>query len=389
MFIKTRFIKVITVTENQRVLEFKNQELEKVLMPGKYKVWDFKNELDFVTFDINSLYFSEKNAERLYRNNEQLSKHISHWKLDSTEVGLLYVNDLLRGIVAPSEHLYLWKDAGEIRLEKMSIDEDIAIDDKTLFLINRAGANTSSRLIRSERTVAVKPIADLNVAKNHIGLLYVNGQLTKKLEPGQHGFWQFNHTVELKSFDCRTQLLEISGQEILSKDRVSLRINLSASIKVNDAELAARSVDKVDDFVYKTLQLALREAVGTKSLDDILLDKLYVNETVKELVKDRLSDIGISLLSVGVKDIILPGEMKAILNQVVEAQKAAEANVIKRREETSATRSLHNTAKVMENNPTLMRLKELEALEKVAERIDSLTVYGGLDGLMNGVVKIA
>ncbi|MEP2601156.1 MAG: slipin family protein, partial [Paraglaciecola sp.] len=209
------------------------------------------------------------------------------------------------------------------------------------------------------------------------------------LEPGQHGFWQFNHTVELKSFDCRAQLLEISGQEILSKDRVSLRINLSASIKVNDAELAARSVDKVDDFVYKTLQLALREAVGTKSLDDILLDKLYVNETVKELVKDRLSDIGISLLSVGVKDIILPGEMKAILNQVVEAQKAAEANVIKRREETSATRSLHNTAKVMENNPTLMRLKELEALEKVAERIDSLTVYGGLDGLMNGVVKIA
>lgn len=389
MFRKTRFKKVITVTENQRVLVFKNQELEKVLTPSKYKVWDIKNELDFVTFDINSLYFSEKNAERLYRNNEQLSKHISHWKLDSTEVGLLYVNDLLRGIVAPSEHLYLWKDAGEIRLEKMSIDEDIAIDDKTFFLINRAGANSSSRLIRSERTVAVKPIADLNVAKNHIGLLYVNGRLTKRLEPGQHGFWQFNHTVELKSFDCRTQLLEISGQEILSKDRVSLRINLSASIKVIDAELAARSVDKVDDFVYKTLQLALREAVGTKSLDDILLDKLYVNETVKELVKGQLEDIGISLISVGVKDIILPGEMKAILNQVVEAQKAAEANVIKRREETSATRSLHNTAKVMENNPTLMRLKELEALEKVAERIDSLTVYGGLDGLMNGVVKIA
>ena len=153
--------------------------------------------------------------------------------------------------------------------------------------------------------------------------------------------------------------------------------------------LAARSVDKVDDFVYKTLQLALREAVGTKSLDDILIDKLYVNETVKELVVERLTDIGISLLSVGVKDIILPGEMKAILNQVVEAQKAAEANVIKRREETSATRSLLNTAKVIENNPTLMRLKELEALEKVSEKIGSLTVYGGLEGLMNGVVKIA
>ena len=384
MFRKTKL-----VAENQRVLVLKNQKLHSVLTPGKHKIWDIKNELEFVTFDINTLYFSEKNAERLYRNHKELSEHISHWKLDSTEVGMLYVNDLLRAVVAPSENLYLWKDAGEIRLEKVSIDKDIAVDDKSLFLINRAGANTSTRLIRSERTVAVKPIADLNVAKDHVGLLYVNGQLIKRLAPGQHGFWQFNHAIELKSFDCRTQLLEISGQEILSKDRVSLRINLSASIKVHDAELAARSVDKVDDFVYKTLQLALREAVGTKSLDDILLDKLYVNETVKELVVERLSDIGVSLLSVGVKDIILPGEMKAILNQVVEAQKAAEANVIKRREETSATRSLHNTAKVIENNPTLMRLKELEALEKVSEKIGSLTVYGGLEGLMNGVVKIA
>jgi regulator of protease activity HflC (stomatin/prohibitin superfamily) len=384
MFRKTKL-----VAENQRVLVYKNQKLNNVLTPGKHKIWDIKNELEFVTFDINTMYFSEKNAERLYKNNKELREHIAHWKLECTEVGLLYVNDLLRGIVAPSEHLYLWKDTGEIRLEKVSIDENIEVDDKTLFLINRAGANTSTRLIKSERTVAIKPIADLNVAKDHIGLLYVNGQLIKRLASGQHAFWQFNHTVELKTFDCRTQMLEVSGQEILSKDRVSLRINLSASIKVHDAELAARSVDKVDDFVYKTLQLALREAVGTKSLDDILLDKLYVNETVKELIVERLSDIGISLLSVGVKDIILPGEMKAILNQVVEAQKAAEANVIKRREETSATRSLHNTAKVIENNPTLMRLKELEALEKVSEKIGSLTVYGGLEGLMNGVVKIA
>jgi len=381
--------KVAVVAENQRVLVFKNKTFNQILTPGKHKIWDIKNELEFVTFDINTLYFSEKNADRLYRNHSELSEHISHWKLNSTEVGLLYVNDLLRGIVAPSEHLYLWKDAGEIRLEKISIDENITVNDKTLSLIKRAGANTSTRLIRSERTVAIKPIAEVNVAKDHVGLLYVNDQLVKRLASGQHGFWQFNHNIELRTYDCRTQLLEVSGQEILSKDRVSLRINLSASIKVRDAELAAHSVDNVNEYVYKTLQLALREAVGTKSLDDILLDKLYINETVKELVIEQLIDIGVSLLNVGVKDIILPGEMKAILNQVVEAQKAAEANVIKRREETSATRSLHNTAKVMENNPTLMRLKELEALEKVAERIDSLTVYGGLEGLMNGVVKIA
>ena len=389
MMLKNNLIrKTVTVAENQRMLMFKNQQLTDVLLPGKHKMWDLKNELEFIIFDINDLYFSEKNADRLYRNSETLRNHISHWKLSSNQVGLLYVDDLLQGIVAPSEHIYLWQDAGELRLETLSIDDNLAVDEKLLFLINRAGANSASRLIRSSRTVAVKPIADVTVAKEHVGLLYVSGKFIRRLEPGQHAFWQFNHTIEVKVFDCKTQMLEISGQEILSKDRVSLRINLSANIKVLDPELAARSVDKVDDYVYKTLQLALREAVGTKSLDDILLDKLYVNETVKELVSGQLNDIGISLINVGVKDIILPGEMKAILNQVVEAQKAAEANVIKRREETSATRSLHNTAKVMENNPTLMRLKELEALEKVSDKIGNLTVYGGLEGLMNSVVKI-
>jgi regulator of protease activity HflC (stomatin/prohibitin superfamily) len=383
------FRKTINVQENQRVLLLKNTSLHSVLTPGKYKYWDFENAFSFECFDINNLFFSGKNAERLYRTYPVLSEHISHWKLSSVEVGLLFVDDLLRGIVAPSEHVYLWKDTGEIRLEKISIENDIEVDEKIMNLINRAGANSAMRLIKSERTVAVQPIAQLSVAKDHLGLLYVNGQFMKKLLAGEHGFWQFNHKVEIKTFDCRTQLLEVSGQEILSKDRVSLRINLSASIKVKDAELAACSVDNVDEFVYKTLQLALREAVGTKSLDDLLQDKLYVNETVKELVQEQLVAIGVMLLNVGVKDIILPGDMKAILNQVVEAQKAAEANVIKRREETSATRSLHNTAKVMENNPTLMRLKELESLEKVAEKIDSLTVYGGLEGLMNNVVKIA
>ena len=390
MMLKTKLMrKTVTVAENQRVLMMKSQQLTDVLLPGKHKMWDFKNELEFITFDINELFFSEKNADRLFRNSETLRNHISHWKLSSSEVGLLYVDDLLQGIVAPGEHIYVWKDTGELRLDTLSIDDNLSVDEELLFLINRAGANSASRLIRSSRTVAIKPIADVAVAKEHVGLLYVNGKFVRRLQAGQHAFWQFNHTIEVKAFDCRTQMLEISGQEILSKDRVSLRINLSANIKVLDPELAARSVDKVEDYVYKTLQLALREAVGTKSLDDILLDKLYVNETIKQLVSGQLDDIGISLVNVGVKDIILPGEMKAILNQVVEAQKAAEANVIKRREETSATRSLHNTAKVMENNPTLMRLKELEALEKVSDKIGNLTVYGGLEGLMNGVVKIA
>jgi regulator of protease activity HflC (stomatin/prohibitin superfamily) len=105
-------------------------------------------------------------------------------------------------------------------------------------------------------------------------------------------------------------------------------------------------------------------------------------------VRSKLAGYGLELDGAGVKDIVLPGEMKTILAQVVEAQKAAEANVIRRREETAATRSLLNTAKVMEDNPTALRLKELETLERVAERIDKISVFGGLDQVLNGLVKL-
>ncbi len=93
--------------------------------------------------------------------------------------------------------------------------------------------------------------------------------------------------------------------------------------------------------------------------------------------------------SIAIKDIILPGDIREILNQVVTAEKQAQANLIRRREETAATRSLLNTAKLMEDNPLLVRLKELETLEKVADKVDKITVVGGLNSLLERTVTIA
>ena len=127
--------------------------------------------------------------------------------------------------------------------------------------------------------------------------------------------------------------------------------------------------------------------VGAKTLDQLLSDKDSLNQVIADGIRSRVAEYGIAVISVGIRDIILPGDMKTILNQVVEAEKSAEANLIKRREETAATRSLHNTAKMMEDNPTLMRLKELEVLEKVTERIGNINVYSGLEGIMNDLIK--
>ncbi len=162
--------------------------------------------------------------------------------------------------------------------------------------------------------------------------------------------------------------MEVNGQEILTKDRVSLRINLSAMWQITDAATIKRELADAKDYLYRELQLALRTIVSTQTLDELLADKNSLNQQVLAIVAEKAATYGIALKSVGARDIILPGEMKAILTQVVEAQKLAEANLIKRQEETQATRSLHNTAKVMEGNPVLLRLKELEILVRIADR---------------------
>ena len=221
-----------------------------------------------------------------------------------------------------------------------------------------------------------------------MGLLYVDGELTGSLDPGLHAFWTYGPSVRVDVVDLRVKTLEVQGQEILTRDKVSLRINLTATYRFADAERAMSAAKDPLDHLYKEIQFGLRAAVGTRTLDALLEDKSAIDRVVAERVGPRFAEVGIAVDSVGVKDIILPGDMKDLLGKVVEAEKAAQANVIRRREETNATRSLLNTAKVMESNTVALRLKELETLEKVTEKVGNLSVYGGLDGVLNELVRL-
>jgi regulator of protease activity HflC (stomatin/prohibitin superfamily) len=186
-------------------------------------------------------------------------------------------------------------------------------------------------------------------------------------------FWKFNRGIAVALVDLRVRALEVGGQEILTKDKVALRINLTANYQFTDALQAAKAAQDPLDFLYKELQFGLRAAVGTRTLDALLEDKGAVDQEVFADVHDKFAEIGIEVRGIGVKDM---------------AEKAAQANVIRRREETNATRSLLNTAKVMEDNPTALRLKELETLEKVTEKVGNISVYGGLDGVLEQMVRI-
>src|SRR5205823_12355121 len=132
---------------------------------------------------------------------------------------------------------------------------------------------------------------------------------------------------------------------------------------------------------YLDVQLAARDYVAGVTLDQLLEGRDAMTKFLEAQVAPRAQLIGLAVQRIGVKDVVLPGEMKTLLNRVIEAEKEAAANTIMRREETAATRSLANTARVMAEQPVLLRLKELESMKEIASHIHEVRVVVGADGL--------
>jgi regulator of protease activity HflC (stomatin/prohibitin superfamily) len=145
--------------------------------------------------------------------------------------------------------------------------------------------------------------------------------------------------------------------------------------------------DDARQALYREAQLALRAVVGARDLDEFLTAKDAVAQEMEETLRERAMALGLKIVSAGVRDVILPGDMKDLMNKVTEAKKAAEAKVISCREETAAMRSQANTAKLMEGSPTLMRLRELEVLERVATS-GKLNIVLGEKGLADRVINL-
>ena len=372
-------IKKISVRKDQLALLSRNGDYYKVLHAGEHLLpWLNTPEVLLITLDGSEV--PDVLADYLRRfQPDWVERYCVVADLSETEAGALYMDGILLEILPPSTRRLYWRVEDDLTLVRMNTQQ-VQVQTEVM-----------NAVLQPRRKGAVKgrdAILTVQVPAWHVGVLKIDGETQALLPPGLTAYWKINHLVEAEVVDTRLQVLEVSGQEILTKDKVNLRINLAANWRYSDVLLAFSQLTKPIDHLYRELQFALREAVGTRTLDELLEDKQVIDDVVSEQVKSRMLPFGMEIASLGVKDIVLPGDMKNILAQLVEAEKSAQANVIRRREETAATRSLLNTAKVMENNPVALRLKELETLERVAERIDNISVVGGLDQVLHGLVNI-
>lgn len=371
--------KKITIRKGQLGLLAKNGDFYQVLEAGEHRLpWFNTPEVLVVNLDGSEVPEALANYLRRFQP-DWVTRYGLAVDLNDNEAGALYMNEVLQEILPPSTRRMYWRADEALKLVRMDTRQV------------QVPAEVMNAVLQPRRNGAVKgreAILTVQVPAWHAGVLKIDGETQALLPPGLTAYWKVNHLVDAEVVDTRLQVLEVGGQEILTKDKINLRLNLAANWRYRDVLQAFAQLTKPLDHLYRELQFALREAVGTRTLDELLEDKQVIDDVVSAQVKDRMAPYGIDVASLGVKDIVLPGDMKTILSRLVEAEKSAQANVIRRREETAATRSLLNTAKVMENNPVALRLKELETLERVAERIDKISVFGGLDQVLHGLVNI-
>lgn len=247
------------------------------------------------------------------------------------------------------------------------------------------------------------------VPEAFIGLLYEDGMFVRALAPGRHPLGGrfgklFDRSVrQVTLVDMRERSLTIKGQEILTADKVAIRVSLLVYFRVRDAASAAHNVSSYEERIYEDVQLAARRFLASRDLEAILRDRNEISDNVRDSVSGAASSYGVEIVRADVKDLVFPGNLREIMNQVLETERRAEAKLIEARKDADARRiraevenqtalqkleaerqqarisaeaerereqirlqSEIERAQAMSDNPMLLRLRQIEALQEMA-----------------------
>jgi regulator of protease activity HflC (stomatin/prohibitin superfamily) len=368
----------VTVKDGERALVSRNGQLERVLAPGRHRLFDPLNRL---TVELCTVVRTEFSAERYAvvkaARPDLVGDLFEAIETGANEIAIVSLDGRPVHLMTPWQARVYWKVATRVDVERIAVADDPRVSPRHLAMIER-----------NRPTI----VAEAVVENHEAGLLFVEGRLTERLAPGRHAFWVAGRKIEVRRLDLRPQAVEITAQEMLTRDRIALRVTLTAFRRIVDPERVVATVPDLDAWLYRLVQFAIREAVAGRTLDEVLQAKATLDAELRTYVRDRVADSGVEVTELGVKDVILPGEIRELVNKVVEAERVAKANLIRRQEETAATRSLLNTARLMEENPLLLRLKELESLERLVEKVGRIDLHAGdgqgLDALLTRLVRL-
>lgn len=351
-------MKRLVVNAGYVALIYKKGDFKRLLTQGEHWL-GFKEEAR--VFNMAYPLNIDTNINILVQNTK-FKELTDVFNVRDTEIVLAFEDGVFKSVLTAGRYVY-WKGLVKnefIRadISKVEIGNEIEKD----FLTNR---------------LVMPFVRSFEVGPHEKGVLMVDGQEPQVIGSGVYNFWKNTTRILFAKADMRAQNMEISGQEMLTKDKASVRVNFDVKFIVKDIMKALYENKAYEKQLYTDLQLALRAYIGTNTLDELLAKKEDVSSYVMEKAALIAEQLGLVVLGAGIRDIILPGEVREIMNQVLVAEKKAQANTIMRREETASTRALLNSAKLMEDNPMLFKLKEMEYVEKIAERINNISLSNG------------
>ncbi len=363
--------KRIKIRSYEMGLYFRDGEFKGLLSEGRHWLFDPLMKVRVEVVSQRDPWLTHDKLDMIVKSGALADRAVV-LDLKEHERGLVWIDGRFSRVLPSNLYAY-WTGQKEVKVE--------VIDARNV-RFEHADLNVIARSHMAHQLLDI-----CTVERNHVGVLFQEGEYVETLPPGQYAFWKGAADARVVEVDTREAMVDVSGQEIITSDKVTLRMNAVVTYRVVDARKAVSSTDDARQSLYRESQLALRAVVGARELDAFLTDKDTVAQDVGDAVRHRAGDLGLEIVSVGIRDVILPGDMKDLMNKVTEAKKAAEANLIVRREETAAMRSQANTAKLLSENPTLMRLRELEVLEKIASA-GNLNVVLGEKGLADRVVNL-
>ena len=312
-------LKRIHIARHERGLLFHERSFAAVLEPGVRWIFDPLRRTEIEVRDLTIPEFEHPQLDFLLGTaGEGTAAHFQVVELEEREVGLVYKNGKIAGVLAPGRRQLYWRGPVDIHVVRYDISQDCEIPAGIAQVLVRAKAPLAAQVAEAVTAVEVPDTA--------IGLLMSDGELVKVLGPGLHAFWKFQRAVRVELIDRRVQAMEVAGQELLTRDWVNLRIGLVALWQVLDVVRARAALTNFVDFAYKELQFALREAVGNRTLDEVLADRGLLDQEICAAAHVKVTGHGLAIQSVGVKDV-----------------------------------TLLNTAPLMDESPTLLKLRQLTA----------------------------
>jgi regulator of protease activity HflC (stomatin/prohibitin superfamily) len=365
----------ILIGDNERVLVIRKRRFAEILEPGERWMFTLGRGVQLESRNVRELVYGGEWADYIANSRPDVAARcFTVVETSDAQVAVVYLDGRLARVIGPSSRVLFWKGAVNVTFERIDVRAKPEVPAGMLPALARLGRESAAVFAAVE--------------EGKRGLVYLDGRLVRELGPGTYGFWNAVSTPRIEVLEMRRQTVEVAGQEILTSDKITVRVNISAVYEIVNVTNARAGVKDVAEYLYRALQIAVRQSLGKRTLEQVLAEKTDIDEAVSADVRREMEAYGVRVSAIALKDIILPGDIRDILNQVVTAEKQAQANLIRRREETAATRSLLNTAKLMEENPLLVRLKELEALEKIADKVEKITVVGGMNALLERTVTL-